>query len=51
MYVYKEESKSECKQIVGHLPEEILKICFYFIAHRGIITGEVTDKRRRIKEV
>ena len=27
------DSKSECKQIVGHLPQEILKICFYFIAH------------------
>ena len=31
------DSKSECKQIVGHLPKEISKICFYFIAHRGII--------------
>ena len=38
-------------QIVGHLPKEIAKICFYFIADRGIITGEVTDKCRRTKEV
>ena len=45
------DSKSECKQIVGHLPKEIAKICFYFIVDRGIITGEVTDKCRRTKEV
>ena len=39
------------QQIVGHLPKEIAKICFYFIADRGTITGEVTDKCRRTKEV
>ena len=39
------------QQIVGHLPKEISKICLYFIANRGITTGEVTDKRRRTKEV
>lgn len=33
-------------QIVGHIPREISKTCWYFIHHNGSIEGEVTGKRK-----
>ena len=32
--------------VVGHIPKEISKTCFYFIRHKGEITGEVTGRRK-----
>ena len=35
------------EKIVGHVPEEISKIVYYFIRNHGIVTGEVESKRKR----
>lgn len=37
-------------QIVGHLPWEISKVCWYFLQHDGSIVGEVKGRRRHCHE-
>ena len=42
MAVYRSE---EPTVVVGHLPREIAKACYYFSKHNGRITGVVTGRR------
>ena len=32
--------------VIGHLPKEISKMCYYFIRHDGKISGKVTGRRQ-----
>ena len=36
--------------VVGHLPKEISKMCYYFIRHDGKISGKVTGGRKYSEE-
>ena len=47
MAVYR---KDEPGNIVGHLPREIAKTCYFFNKHDGKITGEVTGCRVHSEE-
>ena len=37
--------------VVGHLPREIARTCFYFLEHNGTIEACVTQSRRYCREV
>ena len=45
--VYREKAP---RVIVGHLPQEIAKACYFFAKHDGKITGEVTGRRVHSEE-
>ena len=47
MAVYRDE---EPGVIVGHLPQEIAKTCYYFTRHEGKISGEVAGSRVHSEE-
>ena len=44
MAIIKESSSGE--MIVGHVPRDISRICWYFLQNDGEITCEVTGNRR-----
>ena len=46
MAVYRDEPGI----IVGHLPREIAKTCYYFTRHEGKISGEVAGRRIHSEE-
>ena len=47
MAVYRSETPGV---VVGHLPKEISKMCYYFIRHDGKISGKVTGRRQYSEE-
>ena len=36
----------EDDEVIGHLPREISRVSYFFLAHGGSISGIVTNKRR-----
>ena len=35
------------RPVVGHLPQELSKVLWYFLVHRGVLECEVTGSRQR----
>ena len=40
-------TKENSSEVIGHLPRNISRTCWYFIKSKGKVTGEVSGRRRR----